>query len=86
MEVLRRPTEGWTYFQWKSCVLSYTTMILCNCIMKFPTRLHYNCKCCTPTWVLILAVNGVQDIGICVNVVDNKKWLMNCTDILNNDK
>ena len=51
-----------------------------------PTRPHYNCKCCTPTWVLILAVNGVQDIWICVNVVDNKKWLMNCANILNNDE
>ena len=54
--------------------------------MKFPTQLHYSCKCCTPTWVLILAVNGVQDIWICVNVVDNKKLIMNCTDILNNDE
>ena len=33
-------------------------------------------------WVLILAVNGDQVIWICVNVVDNKKWLVNCTDIL----
>ena len=59
---------------------------ICNGIMKFPTRLHYNCMCFIPTLVLILDVNGVQDIWICVNVVENKKWLMNCKDILNSDE
>ena len=54
--------------------------------MKFPTRLHYNCKCCTPTGVLILAVNDVQDIWIYVNFVVDDKRLVNCMDILNNDE
>ena len=53
--------------------------------MKFPTRLHY-CKCCTPTGVLILGVNDVQDIWVHVYVVVDAKPLVICMDILNNDE
>ena len=54
--------------------------------MKFPSQLHYNCKCCTPTVVSILGVSDVQDIWIYVNVVEDDKRLVISMDILNNDE
>ena len=54
--------------------------------MKFHTRLHYNCKCCTPTRVSILGVNDVPDIWIYVNVVVDDKRPVICMDVLNNDE
>ena len=64
----------------------YKVIKICDVNMKFHTRLHYNCKCCTPTVVSILGLSDVQDIWIYVNVVEDGKRLVLSMDILNTDE